>query len=936
MSYYQRMLALDEELKATGRQQQSTQATPIEQTTDSSGMSEEARTNYDTADFNYAMDTTESFASNIGSYLDARFPLGNLTFEGYKSPTELYGEDFMDLSVDERRVRMNQVKAEYNAAKYPVITEMKRAGEYKAGAGGLAGSIVKTLADPTTLIPVGQTIKAGTIIGGSIGAAYSIAEDLVADEGEIDPKKAATYGALAGVGTAAFMGVMKVGGNAMKARKEAQQVKAADARVGEINLATAKAVANDIPEEQIPAFVRAETGLDAEDVTELLMTANVRLEMPKDKAAARLVTELEEMSTTTDRGQFAAFFDDILGSVSTRTKELSAPVMNKLRKLDFDTSVQTHRYIERTENFRKAYMKVPRADRGKLALALDNSDTAAAKSILIKHNGEEGLKAFNDVRSVLDDLHKGLDDAGLKLNKLENYFPRNVKNPDKFIKSLGGNLRGKIEKQLYDKARSLKLAGIHQLEPEIKATVINQVIRGVGGKGGKAGYQQERTINQVTEDMLKYYDSPINALDNYVRRTVADIEKRKFLGRDNVVSKGEKWKIDIDDSVGAFIAKEINTGNASYKVADELADIVALRIGQGEKQPHWFIRKLRDIGYATTLANPVSASIQFGDLGAAAYQNKVRNTAVGMLKGDKRVSMKELGLDDLISSELNAAMDTSRFLGNALKYSGFRAADRIGKNAVLRGAYVKATNMAKTKEGVRELAKKYRKQFGTEEFNKLIDELNADQVTDRVKFYLWNELADVQPISLAEMPKKYLAAPNGRILYALKSFTIKQLDMVRRGVYQELRAGNKKQAAKNAVAFATLVGGTNSIVEGLKDVALGRKDMDAFIEEVDDGIVEHIARTMFFDRYNREKFGEQGNLTGGIVNLLAPPMSYINAPIQDAMALASEDGLPENRPVPFGRTISQVPLFGRVFDNFFNGGLERAIERRERREYDNF
>ena len=60
------------------------------------------------------------------------------------------------------------------------------------------GEIAGTIADPSTLIPIGKTIKAATAIAGGIGGSYSAVEDL-AQKGEIDPAKLALYTGIGGV-----------------------------------------------------------------------------------------------------------------------------------------------------------------------------------------------------------------------------------------------------------------------------------------------------------------------------------------------------------------------------------------------------------------------------------------------------------------------------------------------------------------------------------------------------------------------------------------------------------------------------------------------------------------------------------------------------------------------------------------------------------------
>lgn len=55
----------------------------------------------------YGMDESGNIVSNLASILEARFPLGKLTvdFNGfnYESPNELYGKEFMESPVEERR-----------------------------------------------------------------------------------------------------------------------------------------------------------------------------------------------------------------------------------------------------------------------------------------------------------------------------------------------------------------------------------------------------------------------------------------------------------------------------------------------------------------------------------------------------------------------------------------------------------------------------------------------------------------------------------------------------------------------------------------------------------------------------------------------------------------------------------------------------------------
>jgi len=44
----------------------------------------------------------------------------------------------------------------------------------------------------------------------------------------------------------------------------------------------------------------------------------------------------------------------------------------------------------------------------------------------------------------------------------------------------------------------------------------------------------------------------------------------------------------------------------------------------------------------------------------------------------------------------------------------------------------------------------------------MIKDLQEGRITENVKYYAFNKLADCQPIALSEMPLKYLTSGNGR------------------------------------------------------------------------------------------------------------------------------------------------------------------------------
>ena len=62
-----------------------------------------------------------------------------------------------------------------------------------------------------------------------------------------------------------------------------------------------------------------------------------------------------------------------------------------------------------------------------------------------------------------------------------------------------------------------------------------------------------------------------------------------------------------------------------------------------------------------------------------------------------------------------------------------------------------------------------------EKQQEVIQQLKDGKSTEDVDFLMFSTLLDYQPVTLSNMPVKYLEMPNGRVLYTLKTFTIKQL-----------------------------------------------------------------------------------------------------------------------------------------------------------------
>ena len=246
--------------------------------------------------------------------------------------------------------------------------------------------------------------------------------------------------------------------------------------------------------------------------------------------------------------------------------------------------------------------------------------------------------------------------------------------------------------------------------------------------------------------------------------------------------------------------------------------------------------------------------------------------------------------------------------------------DRLGKETIINAAYKNASKLAKTAKGRERLLKKFGNTYG-DETKALLKDLEEGNRSATVRQFLFNELSDAQPISLIEFPQGYLDNPNGRILYMLKSFTLKQIDIVRRNVVQEYAKGNKKEAIKNATLLAGYLSVANTGTQIAKDLVLGR---EVKAEDIPDRAMWALLGVYGMNQYTVDKYWSNGDWKGAVFNQIAPATPIIDA------ALTLGEGVFEDDP-DVSKAVRAVPIVGPLAYNWLLGGAENYNERQDRR-----
>lgn len=867
----------------------------------------------------YGYESTPSFTENLALWAESQMPLGSLVFEDggvdYKSPEELYGEDFMNADPDTRREmllaqRQKQIETEY--------ADVIASGKTDSVASTI-GSVGGALTDITTLAPVGQTYKAMTVIGGLLGLGYSSADQL-ANKGEIDPIEAGTVAAVSAVATPVVgFATRQLGQTVSKIiRSKTDDVNVqteATTKVDNINDLMAEAVIKGVPEEEVPAYIMQRANIKPVDFPKIIANSKSKIKVPTLEEA-KLIQETKALQKdpVSARSKFPSI-DNLFGALHTRIKNMNASVAGRLRKFEMASHVNSEKYMRRVTPFIKDLNKLSGETKKAVTRHLYNGNFDLVRQTLQRVR-PQALKSFDETQVVLKDLLGEMQKAGYEVAGLPNYFPRLVKDLDKLRAKLSPTQNGMIEAAWKDRAKKLGIQ-VSQLPADEKALIANNIARGYIPKtvGTKLSFAEARTIKNVTDDLLDDYADPIDALHTYIRQTVHNVEKRKFFGK-TATNKGTG--IDLDDSIGKMITDEIDAGRLNSADQAELADLLQSRFGFGEMNATKWVQDARNVSYMTTIGNPISALTQLGDVGVATYFNGLTNTFKAIF-GKKGIDMKDLGLEDHIAQEFVSTNRTGKFLNGLFKYSGFRAIDRFGKNTLLNGSLRKGQAMVKSPKGTQKLREKYGDVFG-DEFDLLVNDLKAGKMTDNVKLYLWNELSDVQPISLAEMPKSYLDNPNGRIFYALKTFTLKQLDLLRNDIYNQIMKGNYYEGGKNLVRYFTFVPLMGATVDEVKDLATGRGFNP---DEIPDNYISNAFKVFAVTEYARENALDDGKVGTFLKDLATPAiLSNLDALGNDFLKIMNGD----IESAADMRALRQLPGVGTMWYNFFGGGLEKWEE----------
>jgi hypothetical protein len=415
--------------------------------------------------------------------------------------------------------------------------------------------------------------------------------------------------------------------------------------------------------------------------------------------------------------------------------------------------------------------------------------------------------------------------------------------------------------------------------------------------------------------------------DNQNIKTKAELEAAPKPTTGQAIYKPEMRPIDRGAKpqkvrkLGAFgraIQEEIEAGRLTDQQLDELHDLMGVRF-QRNTPMSGFLRGLKGLTHIAFLGSPTTAIRQLGDYTYTTHAN-------GMIEALKAAGHTTTTLEDVfqqrntVNTDFTDPGNVAAFLNSSwpnkiqaaldvtVTATGMRAMDSKAKAVYLtatRNRWRKILN-GKDSSTKTKLIQDIQLRQGIENGKQSLDDIRADRLTDSVRELLLHELIKIAPMTQSDMPYYYNKYPNLRILYALKSYTIKQFNYTRNEAIAKIMSGDRaeiKEGFTNLISLSASLAVANIPADILQSFIMGENlDMD-----LDDMLIDNLWRLLGLNSYSQVVIEREGIGTA-LENLTTklPLMKVVDAVGHDIFHFAppfvSEDS----------KTQQFIPVFGKI------------------------
>lgn len=650
------------------------------------------------------------------------------------------------------------------------------------------------------------------------------------------------------------------------------------------------------------------------------------------------------------------------GAISTRLAKIDPRLKYRLRKFEIETMKLKKQLSDDMAEIGIAAKKVmSKREFFDFDYARINGDAKKIDFFLNKYGLHE---QFNKAKSVFEKLKTMAKDVGVEIGTVDNYWSRYVADADGFLKATGrmSGEWGEFHQAISEKALEMNMS-LNEMSNEQKAKIISSML--LSGRSINAGIKsaKHRKLEIVPSELIKFYAPADAAAQQHVNAMLDAIGMRKMLGgkpkeikaaenkvisaknrivelknelKDPATKDNDKGAIentikeqeqilysnqakidkfgmadDFTNHINDFILELMAKNEINESEANTLRDILLARFHQ-KGGPSGFWNFYKDFATIDTMGSFISTITNLQDFCWSMYDGGIirgSKNALLALASKSKIKAKDIGFDE-INQEFASSSSLKKFVNFVFKHIGFGYVDIAGKEALINSAFEKYSNMAKKSPD--KLREKIKGIFENET-DSVIEDLINGNVSDNVKILLANRVLDFQPAALSEMPEAYLQMKNGRIFYFLKSYTLKQFDVYRNEIFEEIGSGDKAsviQGMKNLYRISLLFTITGIGADALKDFILGRKT------DFSDRFTDNLLRLAGVSKWVVWKARTEGIATASAKQIL-PPFKFLDALTKDVFSKNDGRGL---------ETVSSIPFLGKMYYWHYGKGTGKRAD----------
>jgi hypothetical protein len=643
-------------------------------------------------------------------------------------------------------------------------------------------------------------------------------------------------------------------------------------------------------------------------------------------------------------GQARRLVGDWLVPTSSRLIRMNAAIGHRLRKMEFEKIYEAGIYKQRVIPFLEKLSLMSEDDQKVFKVAIMNSDKALTEGFIKQYGMEAEWKA---TRKVLEEIRQRYRRLGYDIGSIEDYFPRKVLDYSDLLKEMTGKDYDELSILLAERELEMQKKKMEFTE-EDKNRVATNWLKGKASKfDKKPSSAKERKIDDITQ-WEKHYANPAHALFSHIEDATRIIAENRFFGKDGVweevwvedkylaekegvetmmVKRIQYKKLNLKDSVGNYLLEARAKGQISIEQAEEIKRILNGYFSYTMSSA--FIRSVKSAGYITLMSNFGSALTQFGDLYGAIYEGGLANTlgSIGKSIGarDQQITRENMGLERMGAEFERGDSDgfadrMAKGVEITFKATGLTIVDALGKESITNATMMRIRDQAATGKLSARNKERIVNIFGADS-DAVVKKL-AEGVKDDPDIMLlaFNILSDWQPATRAEMPLSYQENPNGRLLYTLKSFTIRMLDAFRRESWDEVRRGNKLKGATQLLRLAFIFWSINMPVDWIKDFIYNRRSNLSDI--MVDNLWKLVGLTRYQIYYMKEKPGPEG-----AAKLAFPPLPWVELPMTDLVTWREKVAKGENMTFDDFESVRMIPFFGKELYWWVGRGDKKVDDR---------